>query len=141
MDPWVIWIIVAMVLGVADLVTGGSLVLLMLAGGAVAGGVTAALTENDFLPWLAFSLVSLGLLGGVRPLAKRHMRQPAALRSGVDRLVGADAVVVEPVDARDGRVKLSGEVWSARSFDGQSTYNVGDTVQVLEISGATALVA
>jgi len=38
-------------------------------------------------------------------------------------------------------VKLSGEIWSARAYDGQSEYEIGSTVRVVEISGATALVA
>jgi membrane protein implicated in regulation of membrane protease activity len=54
--------------------------------------------------------------------------------------VGADAEVLADVDGNDGRVKLRGEVWSARSFDGMSVYPVGDSVQVLSIEGATALV-
>jgi membrane protein implicated in regulation of membrane protease activity len=45
------------------------------------------------------------------------------------------------VDGRDGRIKLAGEIWSARAFDGDSQFEPGQTVYVLEIEGATALVA
>ncbi len=141
MDPWVVWIVVALVLGVAEIVSGGTLVLLMLAGGATAAGVVSAVTDNDFLPWLTFAGVSVALLAGVRPIARRHVRMPAELRTGADRLIGSEALVLETVTARDGRVKLSGEIWSARSFDGETDFEAGSTVRVLQISGATALVA
>ena len=62
-------------------------------------------------------------------------------RTNVAALVGAEALVVEAVDGQDGRIKLAGEVWSARSYDGQSVFEPGTRVQVLQIDGATALVA
>lgn len=134
------WLLAALVLGALELLTGGTLVLFMLAGGAVAGGLTAALTDNAFLPWVVFSIVSVGLLVVVRPVAKNHARQPLELRSGVARLVGESAEVISEVNGRDGRVKLHGEIWSARAFDGATTFAPGQSVQVLEIEGATALV-
>lgn len=139
-DPWLAWLLAALVLGVLELLTGGTLVLFMLAGGAVAGSLTAAVTENPFLPWVVFSVVSVGLLVVVRPIAQKHSRQPLELRSGVDRLLGQEAEVVSAVDGHDGRVKLHGEIWSARAFDGTSTFVPGQSVQVLQIDGATALV-
>jgi membrane protein implicated in regulation of membrane protease activity len=89
----------------------------------------------------AFALVSFALLVVVRPIAQRHLHTPSKIRTGVAALVGAEAEVVAAVDARDGRVKLSGEIWSARSYDGESAYQPGTVVRVVEISGATALVA
>jgi membrane protein implicated in regulation of membrane protease activity len=122
-------------------VTGGALVFSMLAGGAAVAALAAAFGAGPGLSFLVFAGVSLLMLLVVRPVAKRQMRIPAPVRTGVDALVGADALVVERVDGRDGRVKLGGEVWSARSYDGQSAFEEGDTVQVLRIEGATALVA
>ena len=59
----------------------------------------------------------------------------------IDALLGAEGVVLEPVSGMDGRIKLGGEVWSARAYDGFSEFEVGQRVQVLQIEGATALVA
>ena len=88
-----------------------------------------------------FALTTVALLALVRPVARRHLRTSRSLRSGVAALVGAEAVVLEVVDGRDGRIKLGGEIWSARSYDGDSAFEVGQRVHVLEIDGATALVA
>lgn len=141
MDPWIWWIIAAGALAVAEILTGGTLVLLMLAGGAVAGGVTAAVGAPPALAIGVFAVVSFALLGLVRPVARRHLRMGREVRTNVAALVGAEATVLESVDGHDGRIKLAGEVWSARAYDGESLFEPGSRVQVLQIDGATALVA
>ena len=141
MDAWVWWIVAAGALAVAEVLTGGTLVLAMLAGGAAAGGLTAALGAPPALAVGVFALVSVALLGLVRPIARRHMRVNREARTNVAALVGAEALVLESVDGQDGRIKLAGEVWSARAYDGQSVFEPGTRVQVLQIEGATALVA
>ena len=141
MDAWVWWIVAAGILAVVDLLTGGTLILLMIAGGAAAGGLASALGAPPAVSVGIFALVSVALLAVVRPIARRHMRTPRAVRTGVAALVGTEAVVLEAVDGSDGRIKLAGEVWSARAYDGDSVFAVGQRVHVLEIDGATALVA
>ena len=59
---------------------------------------------------------------------------------GVEAIEGAEAVVLEKVDADHGMVKIDGEMWSARSFDTTETYQPGDHVRVVKLRGATALV-
>jgi membrane protein implicated in regulation of membrane protease activity len=55
-------------------------------------------------------------------------------------LVGVTAIVVARVDGHGGRVKIGGELWSARSSDGNEVIEPGARVTVMDISGATALV-
>jgi membrane protein implicated in regulation of membrane protease activity len=89
-------------------------------------------------------LVSSGLLlGFVRPVARRHLRTPAQLRTGTAALVGHSAIVTQRVDnnAQSGAVKLDGEVWTARAYDQDEVIEAGRRVEVIEISGATALVS
>ena len=52
-------------------------------------------------------------------------------------LIASAAVVSRSLE----RIKLAGEIWSARAYDGQSVFEPGTRVQVLQIEGATALVA
>ena len=49
--------------------------------------------------------------------------------------------MLSDVGSKDGRIKLAGEIWSARAYDGETEYATGSLVRVVEISGATALVA
>jgi membrane protein implicated in regulation of membrane protease activity len=139
MEPWMLWLIAAGVLVVAEILTT-SLVFAMIAGGAASAALVAAFGGGVPLQVLAFTIVCVGLLAVVRPVAQRHLHTPRAIRTGVAALVGAEAEVLESVSARDGRIKLSGEIWSARSYDGNSEFAPGDSVRVIEISGATALV-
>jgi membrane protein implicated in regulation of membrane protease activity len=139
MDAWVWWLIAAGVLVIAEVLTT-SLVLAMLAGGAAAAGIVAALGGGVPLQIGTFAGVSAILVLVVRPIARRHVRTPRAIRTGVDALVGSEAEVLETVTRRDGRIKLAGEVWSARAMDEERTHEVGATVHVVRITGATALV-
>ncbi len=140
MDPWLWWLVATAVLVVAEILTT-SLVFGMIAGGTAAAAIAAAVGGGPAVQVAAFALVSVALLLVVRPIATRHLHTPSKIRTGVAALVGAEAEVLAVVDSRDGRIKLSGEIWSARAYDGESEYAAGSLVRVVEISGATALVA
>lgn len=112
----------------------------MLAAGAVSGA-GASILGLSFVAQLLIAIgVSVVMLGVVRPIAKRHLRVPTSVRTGAAALVGQSALVLEQVDGDGGRIKLGGEVWTARSFDGRTVIEPGRSVDVMEIDGATALV-
>lgn len=138
-DAWVWWLVGAAALGIPLVVTAmpefG-----MFAVGAVAAAVVAGLGFDVVVQVLAFVFVSVALIAVVRPIAARHGRQRPQLATGIDALRGRQAVVLERVDGSGGRIKLAGEVWSARSLDTGRAYEVGQEVDVVEIEGATAIV-
>lgn len=138
-NSWIPWIVAALVLGGIEITTL-DLVFLMLAAGAVAGAGTAALGAPVLLQVVAAALTSVAMLAVVRPTALRHLRTPLDTRTGIAALVGRQAVVLERVDLSSGRVKLAGEIWSARSFDPAHAIEAGRTVDVVQIDGATAVV-
>ncbi|WP_371581263.1 NfeD family protein [Streptomyces sp. NBC_01314] len=138
-DAWVWWLIGATGLGIA-LVVSAMPELGMLALGAVAGAVTAGLGGGVVLQVVVFAIVSVALIAVVRPIAARHSSQRPRLATGIDALKGKQAVVLERVDGMGGRIKLAGEVWSARALDSGQAYEVGREVDVVEIEGATAIV-
>lgn len=135
---WLIWVIAAAVLAGGELLSL-DLVLIMFAGGAAVAAGAAALGAPPLLQAIVFAVVSIGLLLGARPVAHRHLTV-GHHRTGIEALTGAPALVLEPVDRHSGRVKIGGEVWTARSYDETETFAVGEHVHVMEISGATALV-
>ncbi|WP_077062205.1 NfeD family protein [Streptomyces sp. MP131-18] len=139
MDFWVWWLIAAGGFSIALVLTAMP-ELGMLAAGAVAGALTAGVTDNVVIQVVVFAVVSTALILVVRPIARRSRVQPPALRSGPDALMGKSAVVLERVDAANGRIKLAGEVWSARALGEGDTYEPGSQVSVVEIDGATAVV-
>ncbi|MCS0637228.1 NfeD family protein [Streptomyces sp. LP05-1] len=138
-DAWVWWLIGAVGLGI-PLVLTAMPELGMLALGAVAGAVTAGLGLGVVAQVVVFAAVSVALIAAVRPLAARQRDGAGHHRSGVDALKGRQAVVLERVDGSGGRIKLAGEVWSARALDSGQTYEPGQQVDVVEIDGATAVV-
>lgn len=105
---WVIWLGLAVVLGIVE-VTTLSLVFLMLAAGALTGAAVALLGVPLGLQVVVALVVALAMLGVVRPVALRHLRIPASTRTGVAALVGSQGVALERIDARSGQVKLSPE--------------------------------
>src|SRR5690349_13295358 len=112
----------------------------MLAVGALAGAVTGMVTDVFLVQVLVALAVSVAMLLVVRPIALRHLRTPHAIRTGVAALIGEQGLVLETVDARDGRVKVKGEIWSARAYDPTCTIEPGRSVEVVQIDGATAVV-
>ncbi|MFB7518250.1 NfeD family protein [Streptomyces sp. NPDC056144] len=138
-DAWVWWLIGAVGLGI-PLVLTAMPEFGMLSVGAVAGAVTAALGFGAVAQVVVFAVVSTALVAVVRPIAARHRHDRPRLATGVEALKGRQAVVLERVDSDGGRVKLAGEVWSARTFDTGQTFEPGERVDVVEIDGATAVV-
>jgi membrane protein implicated in regulation of membrane protease activity len=137
---WETWLGAAVLLGVAEMFSL-DLILIMLAVGALAGFVTAALDLNVAVQLLAAAGTSVAMLAVVRPgLAKRFHGGPE-LQLGHGKLVGKQGVVTEPISAQDpGRVRLAGEIWSAQPYDETLSIEAGETVEVYEIRGATAFV-
>jgi membrane protein implicated in regulation of membrane protease activity len=142
MDPWVIWLIAAVILAVGEMATTG-LFLAPFAGGALIAALLAAAGAGATVEWAVFLVVSVLLLAALRPLARSHQRSKGRIKTGTAALVGQTATVVERIANAEGVgcVKLDGEIWTARAFDEDETYEPGERVQVLEIRGATALVS
>ncbi|WP_149180107.1 NfeD family protein [Streptomyces sp. TRM49041] len=138
-DAWVWWLIGAVGLGI-PLVLTAMPELGMFSVGAVAGAVTAGLGFGVVPQVVVFVVVSVALLVFVRPIAARHLAGQAQHATGVDALKGRQATVLKRVDGSGGRIKLAGEVWSARSYAADQTFEPGQQVDVVEIDGATALV-
>jgi membrane protein implicated in regulation of membrane protease activity len=139
MTAWIVWLIVAAALGVAELMTTTFALGIIAVAAIVAAGAGALGLALPF-QLLAFVVGSGAGLGFVLPIARRHVRQPPLLKTGPAALVGRPAQVLEEVTGHGGRVRIGGEVWSARSYDEDLVIAPGRTVDVMQIEGATALV-
>jgi membrane protein implicated in regulation of membrane protease activity len=137
---WAAWLGIAAVLGLAELVSL-DLVLIMLAVGALAGMVTAALGAGVVAEALVAGAASVAMLALVRPNLIARLHQGPELRLGHSKLVGQRAVVTQRITGLAiGQIKLAGETWSAAPYDEHITIEPGATVEVFEIRGATAYV-
>ncbi len=125
MPAWLVWLVIALVLGAAETLTATLDLVLV----AVAAGMFGA-----------FALSAVLLVLVVRPVARRQLVQGPPVRDNVAALVGCEAVALTEVTRSSGLVRLRGEEWTARPYDADLVIPKGATVDVLAIDGATALV-
>jgi membrane protein implicated in regulation of membrane protease activity len=139
MDAWVVWLIVAMALGVAELLSL-TLYLALGAGAALVATLVAAVGLDAPVQFVAFAVSAVLLIIFVRPLGQHALRRVPVMRSGTAALVGREALVLTEITRHAGRVRIGGEEWTARPYDSSLVIPEGATVEVFAIEGATALV-
>lgn len=137
---WEAWLGLAIVLGVAEMFSL-DLILVMLAAGAIVGMVAALLDLHVAIQILGFGAASLAAIALVRPTMAKRLHGGPELQLGHGKLVGKQGMVTETVSAlAPGRIKLAGEFWTAEPYDDTTSIAAGETVEVVEIRGATAIV-
>ncbi|SCG44931.1 Membrane protein implicated in regulation of membrane protease activity [Micromonospora coxensis] len=137
-----VWIVLGVLLGVAEIFTT-TLFLMMFAAGAFAAAGAAALGAPVPVQAVVFAVVSALSVLLARPVIKRHARgtlETGEQPFGVEALEGTTALVLERVDTDHGLVKIDGELWTARAYDATQSFEPGERVQVIKVRGATALV-
>ena len=142
MAGWIVWLVVAFGFGAAEMLAGaGSFFLAPFAIGAALAAVAAS-AAGETAAAVVFVFASILTLMSVRPLVHRRLLSGPALRTGGAALVGKRALVTERISNHEGvgRVRIDGEVWTARSLDEDHVIEAGTSVQVVDIKGATALV-
>ena len=139
MPDWAWWLVIAAALAGGEILTMGFF-LGPIALAAVLACLVAVVGGSLGLQIGAFVAGSIASIAIVRPIARRHMHTPPQIRTGTAALIGERALVLEQVDGDSGRIKLAGEVWSARAYDEDDVIEPGTRVQVMKIEGATALV-
>lgn len=138
----VLWVVLAVALAIAEAFTA-TLFVAMFATGALAAAAAAGLGAPLLLQVIVFAIVSGLSVGAIRPIIMRHARSAAESGEtpfGVEAIEGSHALVLEEVDADQGMIKIDGEMWQARSFDGTEKYLPGERVRVVKVRGATAIV-
>jgi membrane protein implicated in regulation of membrane protease activity len=137
---WETWLGLTIVLGVAEMFSL-DLILIMLAAGAVVGMLAALLDLHIAIQIIAASAASLAAIALVRPTMVKRLHSGPELSLGHGKLVGRQGVVTEDISGLSaGRIKLAGEFWTAEPYDETTSIAAGETVEVLEIRGATAVV-
>ncbi|HWI75232.1 MAG TPA: NfeD family protein [Baekduia sp.] len=142
MDAWLIWLIAGVFAAVGEILTAGFF-LAPFAVGAFGAMLADLAGGGGVVQGVVFAALTLASFGFVRPIAKRHMYTPPAIRTGTAALIGRSGIVLERIanDEGVGSVRIDGEVWTARSYDDQLVIDPGAKVEIVEIRGATALVA
>lgn len=129
-------------LAIAEAFTA-TLLIIFFGVGAFAAAGAAALGAPLLVQVIVFALVSGLSVTALRPIILRHAK--SALETGdtpfgIEAIEGTHATVLEEVDGAHGMIKIDGEHWQARSFDGNEKYLPGERVRVIKVKGATAIV-
>lgn len=136
---WLIWFAAALVLETLELLTLDFVFLMLGIAAAFAGGA-GALGAGPAVQVIVFVITSLVLLVLVRPWARRLLaRSTPDIHTNANAYIGKSALVTAPLAGDDGRVRIGGEIWSARGQDGLK-FPVGTEVRVVQIDGAFAVV-
>ena len=134
---WLVLLIVFLIVEAATVV----MISLWFAGGALAALVASLLGAPLWLQIALFLLVSAGLLGCLRGVAKKHFT-PRLTRTNVDAIIGSRGYVTADIDniSATGTVKLGAMEWTARSSSGASLVR-GTLVKVDRIEGVKVFVS
>ena len=138
----VLWIVLGIALAIAEAFTA-TLLIIFFSVGALAAAGAAALGAPLLLQVIVFALFSGLSVGALRPIIMRHARpalETGDTPFGIEAMQGSHGTVIEEVDGDHGMIKLEGEHWQARSFDGSEKYLPGERVRVVKVIGATAIV-
>lgn len=136
---WETWLIFSLVCVGLEILTL-DFTLIMVATGAGAGALAAGVGAPVALQIVVALVVAAGMLYFVRPSLVRKLHRGPTVRTTPESLAGETGLVLERVTAQDGRVKLHGEVWSARTIDDSLTVESGQHVVVEQVDGATVVV-
>jgi len=139
-QAWVIWLIIAAIFVVAEVLTSGFF-LLWFGVGALAAAIMAMLGVSSLAAQtLVFLAVSVALVVASRTIFEKFFDRPAdanRLRSGIETIVGQVGTVVESSRGalNEGAVRVYGSVWTAFPAEGEWPLREGDSVAVERIEG------
>lgn len=133
------WLILFVVFAVLELILLG-LTCIWFAVGALAGCITALITDNWIIQSIVFIIVTVVVLIFLRPIAVKYINNKAE-KTNVDSLIGKKVRVLEDIDNLNakGQVSIDGMEWTARSEDG-SEIKKDALVEVVAIEGVKAIV-
>ncbi|WP_195909139.1 NfeD family protein [Microlunatus sp. Gsoil 973] len=139
-NPWALWLTLAVLLGVAEILSL-DFVLIMIAVGAVAGAVVGAIfPELWWLQILVAAGVSVGMLAVARPTLMKRVHQLPGYRSSADKMVGSSGLATTDITTQSGEIKVDGQTWTARVYTPDTVITKGTEIEVYAIDGPIAVV-
>lgn len=132
-----IWILIAAICFIGELITAGFFILWFGVGASVAA-VLSYLGFSETTQFIAFILVSIILLALSRPFAKKITQGMPTKKAASDRLIGEKGVVIEDISLKNGGVvRISGDTWRAIS---DQEIKEGTSILVEKIEGVKLIV-
>ncbi len=138
---WQIWLIIAGVCLVIEIMTVGFLVF-WFAIGALFAMIVSFFTNNLIIQTTVFVISSAILIFATKPFVKKFMNSKTDIKTNVYSSIGKTGIVTKDIDVLNsvGQIKVDGELWTATSIDDKNIPK-GTEVEIKEIKGVKAIVA
>ena len=138
---WLVWLLIAAVLFVGEIITAGFL-LMWFAIAAVVSMLVSFITTNVFIQTLVFLIVSVILLIFTRPLLSKYTKGDNTIMNS-KTIIGQKAIVTEEISLLKGtgQINVNGEIWSAKIDNPDITIPKGSRVEIIGIDGVKACVS
>jgi len=137
--PALVWIAVAVIFGIIEVLTLGILTV-WFAIGAVFAAVAAILGMGFLGQFVVFLVSSIVLLYFTRPIAEKYLKI-GEHKTNAESLIGEKAIIIQSFEkGQTGQAKVRGQVWSCEDIDGTESYQKGDEVIVVKIEGVRLLI-
>ena len=138
---WQMWLIIAGVCLVIEIITVGFLVF-WFAIGALIAMITSLFINNLVIQTAVFIISSTILIFATKPFVKKFVNNKNSVKTNVYSSIGKIGIVTKDIDSIDGtgQVKVDGEVWSAIGLN-DINISKGTEIKVEEIKGVKAIVS
>lgn len=138
---WHIWLIIAGVCFVIEMMTVGFLVFWFGIGALLTMIVSLIFPNNLILQTTVFVISSTLLIFLTKPLVKKLAKSEKKVVTNAYSIIGKKGIVTQDINVTHGvgQIKVAGEVWSAKTTDG-STIEKGTPIEVIKIDGVKAVV-
>ena len=136
---WQIWLIIAGVCLIGEIMTTGFLVF-WLSIGALLSMIVSFFTDNVIIQTAVFVISSAILIFATKPFVKKFAKTKD-VKTNAYSIIGKNGIVTTDIDSINskGQVKVDGETWSAVGKD-DIDIQKGTEIEVLEIKGVKAIV-
>ena len=137
---WHIWLIIAGVCLIIEVITVGFLIF-WLAIGALFAMVVSFFTDSLIIQTSVFVISSALLIFVTKPFVKKFVNNRNTIKTNVYSSVGKKGIVTKDINSIDstGQIKVDGELWSATGFENMNIKQ-GTEVEIKEIKGVKAIV-
>ena len=137
---WSIWLIIAGIFFIGEIMTVGFL-LFWFGFGSLAAMIVSFFTTNIIIQTTVFLVVSVLLVLITKPFVKKFVDKKPTVITNAYNIIGKKAIVLEDIDPiqSKGLVKIGTETWSAES-EADEKISKDTEVEVTAIKGVKAIV-
>lgn len=138
---WSMWLIIAGFCFILEIVTVGFFIFWFGIGALLAMLTSFLFPDNIIMQVSVFVISSVLLLLLTKPLANKIAKKDKTITTNAYSIIGKKGIVTQDINPTIGigQIKVSGEVWSAKTEDG-TNLEKGSEISIIRIDGVKAVV-